>query len=158
MLRLNPISHEAHLPSLVKDITIWVDISEAWALRLAGVNAAVAHRGRPHSSGTGLLVVEFNDIGLVFQGILPYTKICVKLTVRSLLVAEIARIKSVCRNLNCNQRKNMLSTKANSYRHAIALVNALRCVPTVLSFIYNDRFILARCFELVKTALVCSQQ
>ena len=109
-------------------------------------NAVSVHRGRQDSSGMGLLVVQFNDTGMLKGFCLNTKYICIKLTVRSLLVTEIAGIKSICKTPNRYQHRNMASTKANSYHHVMALVNVLHRVPTLLSLIYNDRFILARCF------------
>lgn len=81
----------------------------------------------------------------------------IRLTVRSLLATEIAGLKSICKTPSRYQHRNMPSTKANSSHHVMALVDVLHCVHTLPSIIYDDRLVLARCFQLVKTALVSLQ-
>jgi len=46
--------------------------AELWGL--PKVMLFSVRRGRQDSLGTGLLVVQFNDTGMFFGGILPYTK------------------------------------------------------------------------------------
>lgn len=114
--------------------------------RVCSGNAVSVHRGGQESfSGTGLLLVRYNDSEML-NGFCLLPNICIKLTVRSFLATGIARMKSMRKTPNHYKHQNKPSTKANSHHPVMALVNILHHVPTLLSLIYDERLFLARCF------------
>lgn len=56
----------------------------------------------------------------------------------------------MCKAPSHYQHRIVLGTKANSYHHVMALVNILQHMPSLLSLIYNDKFLQQDVFGLLK--------